>query len=63
VVEAAVRGPVSRRSLSPRAAPVLVAGARDQAVHGWWPRLLHADAAAPATGEYIIVKRILEFDI
>lgn len=48
VVEAAVRGAVARGALAPGAAPVLVAGARDQRVHGGGSGLLHADAAATA---------------
>lgn len=34
MVEAAVAGAVLGRALAPRTPPVLVAGARDQAVHG-----------------------------
>lgn len=48
VVEAAVRGPVSWRPLSPGASSVLVARAGDETVHARWPRLFHADAAATA---------------
>lgn len=48
MVERAVGGAVARRARRPRRAPVLVGRARDQAVHGRRPGLLHADAAAVA---------------
>lgn len=51
MIQAAVGGPVARRALAPRAAAVLVAGARYEAVHGWRTRLFHAYAVASA-GKY-----------
>lgn len=50
MVEWPIRGAVARRALAPRRATVLVAGARDEAVHGGGTGLLHADAVA-TTGE------------